>query len=73
MPGDRAARPCRFFAPEHSIIIHDFMHQVLDQLLSHPAMPKPPTRCGVLGEKIIDQFDHHTIKAGALLVYSLLT
>ena len=34
-------------------------------------LPKPPTRCGVLGEKIIDQFDHHTMKAGALLVYSL--
>ena len=36
MPGDRAARPCGFFAPELSIIVHDFMHQVLDQLLSHP-------------------------------------
>ena len=38
MPGDRAARPCRFFAPELSIIVHNFMHQVLDQLLSHPAV-----------------------------------
>jgi hypothetical protein len=38
MPGDRAARPCRFFAPELSIIVHNFTHQVLDQLLSHSAV-----------------------------------
>ena len=38
MPDDRAARPCGFFAPELSIIVHDFTHQVLDQLLSHPAV-----------------------------------
>jgi hypothetical protein len=38
MPGDRAARPCRIFAPELSIIVHNFTHQVLDQLLSHPAV-----------------------------------
>ena len=95
MPGDRAARPCRFFAPELSIIVHNFTHQVLNQLLSHPAvllagsfrdglceapitssasvyrlcLSRPPARG--IGEKIIDQFDHHTMKAGALLVYSL--
>ena len=38
MPGERAARPRGFFAPELSIIVHDFTHQVLDQLLSHPAV-----------------------------------
>ena len=38
MPGDRAAGPCRFFAPKLSIIVHNFTCQVLDQLLSHPAV-----------------------------------
>ena len=38
MPSDRAARPCRFFAPELSIIVHDFPHQLFDQLLSDRAV-----------------------------------
>ena len=38
MPSDRAARPCRFYAPELSVIVHDFMHQLFDQLLSDRAV-----------------------------------
>ena len=34
MPSERAARPYRFFAPELGIIVHDFTHQLLDQLLA---------------------------------------
>ena len=34
MPSDRGARPCRLFAPELCIVVHDFTHQLFDQLLT---------------------------------------
>ena len=34
MPSLRAARPCRFFAPELGIMVHNLAHQLFDQLLS---------------------------------------
>ena len=38
MPSDRAARPCHFLSPELSIIVHNFTHQLFDQLLADPAV-----------------------------------
>ena len=37
MPSDRTARPCRFFGPELVVIVHNFAHQLFDELLADQA------------------------------------
>ena len=34
----RAARSCRFFAPEFGIMVHNLAHQLFDHLLSDNAV-----------------------------------
>ncbi len=84
---------CRVLATKLSVIVHNFAHQLFDQMLSDRAIlaggqfrdrlrdsddhfigfigidfVRSAGRSGVLLKEIVNQFNHHAMKAGPFLV-----